>query len=119
MTKRKRYNPPLIKKLQKNIKIIEKLQNTMKEDMGKVIYEIMKVKNHINNTLKPHMQSVMSACEKYLEYKNETEDFILFMEREKDNDEKEVAYKKSEAGPQKQTKRSRTPKTSGKSGKGI
>ena len=116
MTKRKRYNPPLIKKLQKNIKIIEKLQNTMKEDMGKIIYEIMKVKNHINNTLKPHMQSVMSACEKYLEYKNETEDFLQFMERETENVEKskEVTYKESKKRPQKQAKGSGTPKTSSK-----
>ena len=105
MTKRKRYKKPLIKKLQ--------------EDMGQIIFEIMKIKNHISDAIEPQVLSFMGVFEKYLEYKNETEDFILFMEREKDNDEKEVAYKKSEAGPQKQTKRSRAPKTSGKSGKGI
>ena len=103
MTKRKRYKKPLIKKLQ--------------EDMGHVVSEIMMIKNHIRDALQPQMQSFMAIFEKYLEYKNETEDFLQFMERETENVEKskEVTYEKPKKRPQKQTKRSGTPKTGSKS----
>ena len=86
MTKRKRYKKPLIKKLQ--------------EDMGHVVSEIMMIKNHIRDALQPQMQSFMAIFEKYLEYKNETEDFLQFMERETENVEKskEVTYEKQRRG---------------------
>ena len=104
MTKRKRYKKPLIKKLQ--------------EDMGHVVSEIMMIKNHIRDALQPQMQSFMAIFEKYLEYKNETEDFLQFMEGETENVEKskEVTYEKPKKRPQKQAKRSGTPKTSSKTG---
>ena len=104
MTKRKRYKKPLIIKL--------------KEDMGRIVSEIMMIKNHIRDALQPQMQSFMAIFEKYLEYKNETEDFLQFMERETENVEKskEVTYEKPKKRPQKQAKRSGTPKTSSKTG---
>ena len=100
MAKKKRYRKPLIKKLQ--------------EDMGLIVSEIMMMKNHIRDALQPQMQSFMSLFEKYLEYKNETEEFLQFMEKEATNAEKEIAYKEPKKRPQKQTKRSGTAKTSGK-----
>ena len=104
MAKKKRYRKPLVKKLQ--------------EDMGLVISEIMMVKNHIRDAIQPQMQSFMALFEKYLEYKNETEDFLQFMEGETENVEKskEVTYEKPKKRPQKQTKGSGTPKTSSKTG---
>jgi hypothetical protein len=102
MAKKKRYKKPLIIKL--------------KEDMGKIVSEIMMLKNHIRDALQPQLQSFMAIFEKYLEYKNETEDFLQFMERETENVEKskEVTYKESKKRPQKQAKGSGTPKTSSK-----
>ena len=104
MAKKKKYKKPLIIKL--------------KEDMGRIVSEIMMIKNHIRDALQPQMQSFMAIFEKYLEYKNETEDFLQFMEGETENVEKskEVTYEKPKKGPQKQTKRSGTPKTSSKTG---
>jgi len=104
MAKKKKYKKPLIIKL--------------KEDMGHVVSEIMMIKNHIRDALQPQMQSFMAIFEKYLEYKNETEDFLQFMERETENVEKskEVTYEKPKKRPQKQAKRSGTPKTSSKTG---
>jgi hypothetical protein len=103
MAKKKRYRKPLVKKLQ--------------EDMGLVISEIMMVKNHIRDAIQPQMQSFMALFEKYLEYKNETEEFLQFMEREASNAEKnkEVSYEKPKEGPKKQAKGSRVAKTSSKS----
>ena len=103
MAKKKRYKKPLIIKL--------------KEDMGHIVSEIMIIKNHIKDALQPQLQSFMAIFEKYLEYKNETEDFLQFMEKETENVQKskEVTYKESKKGPQKQAKRSGTPKTSNKS----
>ena len=103
MAKKKRYRKPLVKKLQ--------------EDMGLVISEIMMVKNHIRDAIQPQMQSFMALFEKYLEYKNETEEFLQFMEREANNAEKnkEVSYEKPKEGPEKQAKRSGVTKTSSKS----
>jgi len=104
MAKKKKYKKPLIIKL--------------KEDMGRIVSEIMMIKNHIRDALQPQMQSFMAIFEKYLEYKNETEDFLQFMERETENVEKskEVTYEKPKKRPQKQAKRSGTPKTSSKTG---
>ena len=104
MAKKKRYKKPLIIKL--------------KEDTGRIVSEIMMIKNHIRDALQPQMQSFMAIFEKYLEYKNETEDFLQFMEGETENVEKskEVTYEKPKKRPQKQTKRSGTPKTSSKTG---
>ena len=104
MAKKKRYKKPLIIKL--------------KEDMGHIVSEIMIIKNHIKDALQPQLQSFMAIFEKYLEYKNETEDFLQFMERETENVEKskEVTYEKPKKRPQKQAKRSGTPKTSSKTG---
>ena len=103
MAKKKRYRKPLVKKLQ--------------EDMGLVISEIMMVKNHIRDAIQPQMQSFMGLFEKYLEYKNETEEFLQFMEREASNAEKnkEVSYEKPKKGLKKQAKRSGVTKTSSKS----
>ena len=80
MAKKKKYKKPLIIKL--------------KEDMGRIVSEIMMIKNHIRDALQPQMQSFMAIFEKYLEYKNETEDFLQFMEGETENVEKskEVTY---------------------------
>lgn len=100
MAKKKRYKKPLIKKLQ--------------EDMGLIVSEIMMMKNHIRDALQPQMQSFMSLFEKYLDYKNETEEFLQFMEKEATNAKKEITYKESKKGPEKQTKRSGTSKTSSK-----
>ena len=104
MAKKKKYKRPLIIK--------------MKEDMGRIVSEIMMIKNHIRDALQPQMQSFMAIFEKYLEYKNETEDFLQFMEGETENVEKskEVTYEKPKKRPQKQAKRSGTPKTSSKTG---
>tara|TARA_Y100001963_G_scaffold151024_1_gene233143 strand:- start:715 stop:1029 length:315 start_codon:yes stop_codon:yes gene_type:complete len=104
MAKKKKYKKPLIIKL--------------KEDMGRIVSEIMMIKNHIRDALQPQMQSFMAIFEKYLEYKNETEDFLQFMEGETENVEKskEVTYEKPKKRPQKQAKRSGTPKTSSKTG---
>ena len=103
MAKKKRYRKPLVKKLQ--------------EAMGLVISEIMMVKNHIRDAIQPQMQSFMALFEKYLEYKNETEEFLQFMEREASNAEKnkEVSYEKPKERPKKQAKRSGVTKTSSKS----
>ena len=103
MAKKKKYKKPLIIKL--------------KEDMGRIVSEIMMIKNHIRDALQPQMQSFMAIFEKYLEYKNETEEFLQFMEGETENVEKskEVAYEKPKKGPQKQAKGSGAPKTSSKS----
>ena len=78
MAKKKRYRKPLIKKLQ--------------EDMGLIVSEIMMMKNHIRDALQPQMQSFMSLFEKYLEYKNETEEFLQFMEKEATNAEIKVSH---------------------------
>ena len=104
MAKKKKYKKPLIIKL--------------KEDMGRIVSEIMMLKNHIRDALQPQMQSFMAIFEKYLEYKNETEDFLQFMEGETENVEKskEVTYEKPKKRPQKQAKGSGTPKTSSKTG---
>jgi len=103
MAKKKKYKKPLIIKL--------------KEDMGRIVSEIMMIKNHVRDALQPQMQSFMAIFEKYLEYKNETEDFLQFMERKTENlkKSKEVTYKAPKKRPQKQTKRSGTPKTGSKS----
>mgnify|MGYP003142204980 CR=1 FL=1 len=103
MAKKKKYKKPLIIKL--------------KEDMGRIVSEIMMIKNHIRDALQPQMQSFMAIFEKYLEYKNETEEFLQFMEREASNAEKnkEVSYEKPKEGPKKQAKRSGATKTSSKS----
>ena len=103
MAKKKRYRKPLVKKLQ--------------EDMGLVISEIMMVKNHIRDAIPPQMQSFIALFEKYIEYKNETEEFLQFMEREASNAEKnkEVSYEKPKERPKKQAKRSGVTKTSSKS----
>tara|TARA_R100001082_G_C4285956_1_gene126021 strand:- start:168 stop:476 length:309 start_codon:yes stop_codon:yes gene_type:complete len=100
MAKKKRYRKPLVKKLQ--------------EDMGLVVSEIMMIKNHINDLLQPQMMSFMSLFEQYLEYKNETKEFTLFMEKEAENGQEKIINKKPKEGQKKQTKGSGTPKTSGK-----
>jgi hypothetical protein len=111
MTKRKRYKKPLIKKIQ--------------EDMGKVINEIRKIKLFISNDLQPtctlQAQTFIGLFEKYLKYKKETNDFVLFLDKEKEeiNVEKKIINKESKKRAQEQTKGSGTPKTSGKSSKGI
>ena len=104
MAKKKKYKKPLIIKL--------------KEDMGRIVSEIMMIKNHIRDALQPQMQSFMAIFEKYFKNKNETEDFLQFMEGETENVEKskEVTYEKPKKRPQKQAKGSGTPKTSSKTG---
>ena len=52
MAKKKKYKKPLIIKL--------------KEVMGRIVSEIMMIKNHIRDALQPQMQSFMAIFEKYL-----------------------------------------------------
>ena len=109
--KRKRYKKPLIKKIE--------------EDMGKVINEIRKIKLFINDELQPtctlHAKTFIGLFEKYLEYKKETKDFVLFLDKEKEeiNVEKKIINKESKKRTQEQAKGSGTPETVSKTSKEL
>ena len=116
--KRKGYKKPLI------IKIKEDMRNVVK-DMGEVINEISKIKRFIKDKLQPtctlQANTFIGLFEKYLEYKKETKDFVLVLDKEKEeiNVEKKIINKESKKRSQEQTKGSGTPETVSKTSKEL
>jgi len=89
----------------------------LKEDMGRMMSEILMIKDHIRSELQPKMEAFMFMFEDYVTYKNDMDKFMAFLE---DKDEsKKIKFKKSKTRKKKQTTGSRTAKTGRKNGKGV
>jgi hypothetical protein len=83
----------------------------LSRDIGFLVKEVMMVKDYIKDVVSPTLQSTMAMFESYLKFKGETEELIKFMEKEIDNVKQNVD-EESKKREKKQTKRSRTAKTS-------
>ena len=90
----------------------------LQKDMGVIVKEVYNLKQYVNEILTPFVRSNMNLFEKYLEQSGELENFIEYIEKEFEDEEKTV-NESSEKGPKKQTKGSGTSKAVSKNGHGT
>lgn len=89
----------------------------LKEDMGRMMSEILMIKDHIRSELQPKMEAFMFMFEDYVTYKNDMDKFMAFLEGK--DESKKIKFEEPKTRKKKQTTGSRTAKTGRKNGKGV